>query len=45
MPVKTHEWLRDIYSDSYMTPIKNWSAKDYKTCIVHSDERSYRKFF
>ena len=45
MPVKTDEWLRDIYSDSYMTPIKNWNAKDYKTRIVHSNERSYRRFY
>lgn len=42
MPVKTEEWLRAIYSDSYMTPIKNWSAKDYKTRIVHSADRVYR---
>ncbi len=45
MPVKTHEWLCDIYSDSYMTPIKNWTAKDYKTRIIHAEERSYRRFF
>lgn len=45
MPVKTDEWLRAIYSDSYMTPIKNWEAKDYHTRIVHTSERSYRKYF
>ena len=28
-----------------MTPIKNWDAKDYKTRIVHTSERSYRKYF
>ena len=43
MPTKTDEWLRSIYSDSYMTPIKNWNAKDYKTRIVPSEERSYRR--
>lgn len=42
IPVKTDEWLRAIYSDSYMTPIKNWSAEDYKTRIVHSTDRVYR---
>ena len=42
MPVKTDEWLRAIYSDSYMTPIKNWSAKDYQTRIVHTTDRTYR---
>lgn len=45
MPVDTDGWLRAIYSDSYMTPIKNWTAKDYKTRIVHTLERSYRKYF
>ena len=45
MPTDTDGWLRAIYSDSYMTPIKNWNAKDYKTRIVHTTERSYRKFF
>lgn len=46
MPKDTDGWLRAIYSDSYMTPIKNWNAKDgYVTRIVHTKERSYRKFF
>lgn len=45
MPVDTDGWLRAIYSDSYMTPIKNWTAKDYKTRIVHTKDRSYRKYF
>lgn len=44
MPVKTHEWLTDIYSDSYMTPVKNWNAKDYKTRIVKTGDRCYRKY-
>lgn len=46
MPVDTDGWLRAIYSDSYMTPIKNWNAKDgYVTRIVHTSDRSYRRFF
>lgn len=45
MPVDTDGWLRAIYSDSYMTPIKNWEAKDYVTRIVHTQDRSYRKYF
>jgi hypothetical protein len=45
MPKDIDGWLRAIYSDSYMTPIKNWSAKDYKTRIVHTQDRSYRKYF
>ncbi|MCQ2333359.1 MAG: LicD family protein [Paludibacteraceae bacterium] len=44
MPVDTDGWLRAIYSDSYMTPIKNWNAKDgYITRIIHTQERSYRR--
>jgi len=43
MPVDTDGWLRAIYSDTYMTPIKNWTANGYKTRIVHTEERSYRK--
>lgn len=45
MPIDTDGWLRAIYSDSYMTPIKNWEASGYKTRIEHSNLRSYRKFF
>lgn len=44
MPVLTDAWLRAIYSDSYMTPIKNWNAKDYTTRIIHAEERSYRLY-
>ena len=43
IPEKTDEWLRAIYSDSYMTPIKNWNAKDYKTRIMHTNDRSFRR--
>lgn len=45
MPIETDGWLRAIYSDSYMTPIKNWTANGYKTRIVHSKERSFRKLY
>lgn len=44
MPVDTDGWLRAIYADSYMTPIKNWNVKDHKTRIVYTSERSYRVF-
>lgn len=44
IPVKSHEWLCDIYSDSYMTPIKNWNPNDYKTRIVPSQKRCYRRY-
>lgn len=42
MPVKTDEWLRAIYSDSYMTPIRKWNPREHDTRIVLTDERSYR---
>ncbi len=45
MPVDTDGWLRAIYSDSYMTPIKNWTAKDYVTRISPTSERSYRRVY
>lgn len=44
MPIDTDGWLRAIYSDSYMTPIKNWTAKNYKTRIIHTNDRSYRRY-
>lgn len=45
MPIKTHEWLVDMYSESYITPIKNWSGDDHKTRRSKSTERSYRKLY
>ena len=45
MPIKTHEWLVDMYSESYMTPIKNWSEDDHKTRRSKSTERCYRKLY
>ncbi|MBQ0006000.1 MAG: LicD family protein [Alistipes sp.] len=44
MPVKTDEWLKAIYSDSYMTPIRNWNAKNCITRIIHAKERTYRAY-
>ena len=44
MPVDTDGWLRAIYSDSYMTPVKNWTKEGYITRIIHTEERSYRRF-
>lgn len=43
MPVDTDGWLRAIYSDSYMTPIKNWTKEGYVTRIIHVEDRSYRQ--
>lgn len=47
MPVDTDRWLRELYSDTYMTPIRNchaWNQKS-KTRITPYPERSYRKSF
>lgn len=45
MPIKTHEWLVDMYSETYMTPIKNWSEEEHKTRRTKAPERSYRKLY
>ncbi len=45
MPDDTDGWLRAIYSDTYMTPIKNWNAEEHKTRTVRMKERSYRRYF
>lgn len=45
MPVLTHEWLCDIYSASYMTPVKHWDPNEHKTRTIPIKERSYRKNF
>lgn len=45
MPINTHEWLVDMYSETYMTPIKNWLEEGYKTRRTKSTERSYRKLY
>lgn len=45
MPMHTKEWLEDIFGDSFMTPIKNWSAQNHITRIKHHTERVYRKYF
>lgn len=45
VPTDTDGWLRAIYSDSYMTPVKNFKATDFKTQIIHTNYRTYRKIF
>ncbi len=43
-PSNTDKWLRDLYSDTYMTPIRNshaWNQKS-KTRIEPYPERAYR---
>lgn len=45
-PVKTHEWLTDMYSENYMTPIKNYDDTDPKRRVIFPVEyRAYRRYF
>ena len=45
MPDQTHKWLEDIFGNSFMTPIKNWVARNFVTRIKHHKVRAYRKYF
>ena len=45
MPDKTHEWLKDLFSDSYMIPIKNFDVDKVVTRKEFTPIRSYRRFF
>jgi hypothetical protein len=42
-PDKAKQWLKDIYGESFMTPIKQWNEFEQKTRIVFHNERLYRK--
>lgn len=46
MPVNIEEWLRAMYSDTFMTPIKNWygSEHEHKTLRTTTPKRCYRKY-
>lgn len=44
MPTHTKTWLEEIFGASFMTPIKNWNAKNFTTRIKHHTERAYRKY-
>lgn len=45
MPDETHEWLVDLFSDSYMTPIKNFDVDKVITRKEFTTIRSYRRYF
>lgn len=45
MPVKTDAWLKSLYSENYMTPIKNWTPDGQDVRIYRSKRRSYRRYF
>ena len=44
-PEKVADWLKDIYTETYMTPIKNFDDMTPKRRMIYPVEfRSYRKF-
>ena len=43
MPDLTEKWLSNIYSDSFMTPIKNFNPGDVVTTRRKIDRRCYRR--
>lgn len=45
MPVKTVEWLKAMYGEGFMTPVKNWDSNKAVTCVKPSKDRVYRKYF
>lgn len=44
IPEMSHQWMRDIYGETYMTPIRSWDSKNQKTAMEHSTERAYRRY-
>lgn len=45
VPTDTPAWLRAIYGESFMTPVRNWSADKVQTRITPAGERTYRRNF
>lgn len=42
MPERTEDWLRDVFGDNFMTPIKDWKIENQETKVIHTDVRLYR---
>lgn len=46
MPVKVQKWLTDMYTETYMTPIKNFDDNNSKRRVIFPVEfRAYRRYF
>lgn len=46
MPVKVQKWLTDMYTETYMTPIKNFDDNNAKRRVIFPVEfRAYRRYF
>lgn len=44
MPDKTEEWLKGVYGEDFMTPVKGWTIGKRKTRRILPKERIYRKY-
>lgn len=45
MPEKTEDWLKDVFGEDFMTPVKNWTVGKRKTKVIYPKERLYRKYY
>lgn len=43
MPEKSEDWLRGVFGEDFMTPVKGWTVGERKTRIIYPKERLYRK--
>lgn len=43
VPEKAHEWMRDIFGPTYMTPIKNWTPGEKHNNMERPAVRTYRR--
>lgn len=42
MPEKTEDWLKGVFGEDFMTPIKNWTIEKQKTRVIYPNIRLYR---
>lgn len=43
LPAAAHQWSAEVYGSSYMTPIKNWDAKEHKTTVEFNAGKIFRE--
>ena len=44
MPKDTDRWLKSLYGNDYMTPIKGWQDTTPDIRIIHTGKRLYRRY-
>jgi hypothetical protein len=44
MPEKSEEWLKGVFGEDFMIPVKDWTVGERKTRIIYPKERLYRRF-